>query len=223
MSQLLELEKLKLAPSTFCAPHYIEQLGCDGLTAEEIATSLGTRVSDVRRKLRDFPNETLKSLKYEISYLKNINGVEYADFMLSTAAAKFFVARYDNEIGDGYLEYLIRLDMAVEKRCKEFEKKTILLQTRLGELQEENYQLLNEPVTAEELTLLDRTANATLKRHGRLKLAYKRGFKNEIISKFWNPGEDPGTYSFLPRKNFKAAILYARNREFDWTTTKEFV
>jgi len=233
MSQLLELEKMNcelVAPSPFCPPHYIEQLGCDGLTAEEIATSLGTQVKHVRQKLRDFPNETLKSLKSESLYLKNINGVEYEDFLLSTAAAKFFVARYESDIGDGYLEYLIRLDMAVERRCKEYErayleqaKNVLLLQTVLTETRAEYRNYLNEPVTAEELSLLDRTANANLKLQGKLKKAYKIGFKNEIIQRFFNPGEEQGTYSYLPRKNLKAAILHARNREFDWKTSKEFV
>lgn len=236
MSQLLELERTRntetnlTAPSPFCPPHYIEQLGCDGLTAEEIATSLNTRVGDVRRKLRDDKNETLKSLKVVISNLKNINGVEYEEFLLSTAAAKFFVARYDNEVGDGYLEYLVLLDMAVEKRCREYErayleqaKDVLRLRTSLTETKEEYRNYLNEPVTTEELSLLDRTANANLKRQGKLKKAYKIGFKNEIIQRFFNPGEEPGTYSYLPRKNLKDAILHARNREFDWRTSKEFV
>lgn len=236
MSQLLELERTRntepsLVPSgTFCAPHYIEQLGCDGLTAEEIAASLDAKVNNVRMKLREGQNETLKSLKVTIVTLKNINGVEYEEFLLSTAAAKFFVARYDNDIGDGYLEYLIRLDMAVERRCKEYEaaylmqaKNVLRLQTALTETKEEYRNYLNEPVTAEELSLLDRTANANLKRQGKLKKAYKIGFKNEIIQRFFNPGEEPGTYSYLPRKNLKDAILHARNREFDWRTSKEFV
>lgn len=236
MSQLLELEKIRntetdlVVPSHCCAPHYIEELGCDGLTAEDIARSLKTSVNNVRRKLREGNTDLLKLLNYQIRLMKNINGVEYEDYYLSTPAAKVFVARYENETGDAYLEYLIRLDMAVERRCKEYEaaylmqaKNVLRLQTALTETKEEYRNYLNEPVTAEELSLLDRTANANLKRQGKLKKAYKIGFKNEIIQRFFNPGEEPGTYSYLPRKNLKDAILHARNREFDWRTSKEFV
>jgi len=108
MNELLTLK------SVFVAPHYIEELGCDGLTAEEIALSLNTNVKHVRQKLREGQNETLKSLKSAVSTLKNINGVEYEEFFLSTAAAKFFVARYENEMGNAYLAYLLSLENAFE-------------------------------------------------------------------------------------------------------------
>lgn len=214
----------------FISPHYIEELGCDGLTAEEIALSLNTRVNEVRRKLREQPNETLKSLKLEITTLKNINGVEYEEFCLSTAAAKFFVARYESTMGDGYLAYLITLDMAAERYLRdrlkdneraqlELTKRTLALEASLTAREKED----EEPITNEEYDLLDRTANLTLRRQGRFREAYKRGFKREILSRFYLPGEMEGTYTYLPRKNFKAAILYARNREFDWTTMREFL
>lgn len=236
MSQILEFEQRRnkmnelTAPSPFCPPHYIEQLGCDGLTAEEIATSLGTQVKHVRQKLRDYPNGTLTSLKSVSADLKNINGVEYEEFFLSTAAAKFFVARYENDIGDGYLEYLIRLDMAVEKKCREYElayiekaKKTLVLESKLKEVEEAYGKVFNDPVTEDEYDLLNRIMRSTLKRYGKQsKLAYKVGFCKEVMEKFYLPGEDPGTCTYLPRKNFKDAITYARRREFDLRTTKEF-
>jgi hypothetical protein len=214
------MNELMVREGQFVEPHFIEELGCDGLTAEEIAASLGTRVGDVRRKLRDFPNETLKSLKFESSNLKNINGVEYEEFLLSTAAAKFFVARYDNEIGDGYLAYLIRLDMAVEKKLRETAQKVLALEESKEQLIKESL----EPVTEDELDLLNRVMRSTLRRYGKQnKLAYKVGFCREIMEKFYLPGEDPGTCTYLPRKNFKAALAYARGREFSVYTNKEFV
>jgi len=188
----------------------------------------------VRRKLREQPNETLKSLKLVISTLKNINGVEYEEFFLSTAASKFFVARYESEMGDGYLAYLIQLDMAAERYLRdrlkdneriylELSKRTLVLEASLKANLVERAEEDNEPVTKEEYDLLDRTANATLKHQGRLRAAYKRGFKREILDKFYLPGELAGTYTYLPRKNWKAALRYARDREFDWTTMREFI
>jgi len=35
----------------FVEPYYIEELGCDGLTAADIAKSLGAAPADVRKKL----------------------------------------------------------------------------------------------------------------------------------------------------------------------------
>jgi hypothetical protein len=232
MSQLLELERRRnkmnelTAPSPFCPPHYIEELGCDGLTAEEIATSLSALVGDVRRKLREDKNETLKSLKVVISKKVNINGLEYEEFFLSTAAAKFFVARYENDIGDGYLEYLIRLDMAVEKRLRAAEHDLLIAEAKALKLEAKLKTALledNEPVTEEEYDLLNKLMRATLKRYGKQsKIAYKVGFCREVMEKFYLPGEEDGTCTYLPRKNFKAAITYARRREFDLSTTKEF-
>lgn len=236
MSQPSELEKIGdtetdlVVPSNCCAPHYIEELGCDGLTAKEIAQSLKTTVNKVRRKLRDGNTNLLKLLNYKIRLMRNTYGVEYEDYCLSTHAAEVFVARFKNEAGDAYLEYLIRRDMAVERKCHEYErayleqaKRNLYLEAALEEKSKDNEDYLNEPVTPEELSLLDRTANSNLKRQGKFSNAYKIGFKNEIIQKFFNPGEEPGTYSHLSRKNFKAAILYAGSREFDWSTSKEFI
>lgn len=220
MNELMELKK-----GSFVEPHFIEELGDDGLTAEEIAVSLGTRVGDVRRKLRDQPNETLKSLKYEISNLKNINGVEYEEFLLSTAAAKFFVARYDNDIGDGYLEYLIRLDMAVERCLREAKSRISLLETserKLLALEKKIEDEGNKEATAEEYSKVNRAMTWTLKMNGRLRKSYQLGFVSEIMEKFYLKGEDEGSVTYLPKKNLEAALDHILTRKFNMMTYKEF-
>jgi hypothetical protein len=228
MSQLLELERRRntmnelVAPSPFCPPQYIEQLGCDGLTTEEIATSLGTEGKKVRQKLgsREF-TDTLRQLGLRVVSvtLKNINGVEYEEHFLDTAAAKFFVARYENEMGNAYLAYLVRLDMAVEKKLLMAETKVLLLESKVKADAKEGL----EPVTDDEYDLLKRIMGATLRRYGKHnKIAYKVGFCREVMEKFYLPGEDPGTCTYLARKDFKAALIYARRREFNINSTKEF-
>lgn len=225
--------------SSFISPHFIEELGCDGLTAEEIALSLNAPVDAVRKKIRYGFSERLKSLNLLCRRMKNINGVEFDEFFLSTQAAKFFVARYDNEIGDAYLSYLLAIEDLFEtlldkikiRRLSYADVISIIEEAPLISLENESLkqeraaaeEADNEPITKEEYELLDRTANATLRHQGRFREAYKRGFKREILSKFYLPGEREGTYTYLPRKNYKAALLHARDRVFDWTTTREFI
>lgn len=96
--------------TVFVAPHYIEELGCDGLTAEEIATSLGADVDVVRRKLRERGEYVILvdlGVKLSVGRIYNNNGVEFEEFFLSTEAAKLFVARYQNEVRDGFLKSLV--------------------------------------------------------------------------------------------------------------------
>lgn len=176
----------------------------------------------MRQKLgsREF-TDTLRQLGLRVVSvtLKNINGVEYEEHFLDTAAAKFFVARYENEMGNAYLAYLVRLDMAVEKKLLMAETKVLQLESKVKADAKEGL----EPVTEEEYDLLNKIMRATLKRYGKQsKIAYKVGFCREVMEKFYLPGEEDGTCTYLPRKNFKDAITYARRREFDLRTTKEF-
>lgn len=227
MNELMELKN-----DSFVKPHFIEELGDDGLTAEEVAVSLNTRVNEVRRKLRDDKNETLKSLKLVISTLKNINGVEYEEFFLSTAAAKFFVARYESDIGDGYLEYLIRLDMAVARHFKESQARLTEASTTILQLEGYKSKFLalekkiedegNKEATAEEYSKVDRALKWVLKMNGRLRKSYQLGFVSEIMEKFYLKGEDEGSVTYLPKKNLEAALDYILTRKFNMMTYKEF-
>lgn len=107
-----------LIESSFVTPHYIEELGEEGLTAADIAKSLGTEAKNVRKKLnsRDFiARIESQGFKVAIVTLKNINGVGYEEYMLDVAAAKFFVGKYDSPQGDAYLAFLIRLERNVDE------------------------------------------------------------------------------------------------------------
>lgn len=220
MNELIELKN-----DSFVKPHFIEELGDDGLTAEEIATSLGARPDKVREKLRSGISPTLKSLNLLIRRMKNINGLEYDEFFLSTAAAKFFVARYDNVIGDGYLEYLIRLDMAVERCLREAKSRISLLETserKLLALEKKIEDEGNKEATAEEYSKVNRAMTWTLKMNGRLRKSYQLGFVSEIMEKFYLKGEDEGSVTYLPKKNLEAALDHILTRKFNMMTYKEF-
>lgn len=106
-----------LIHSNFVAPHYIEELGEEGLTLHEIAKSLGITFGHSKA-----------------AYEKNISdysGIEIStpsgnpvnptvlSYALTTEDAKFFVAGYNNDIGKAYRRYLIQCEKAVHKLAQQ--------------------------------------------------------------------------------------------------------
>jgi len=224
-----ELIVSKLDMGIFVEPHFIEELGRDGLTAEEVARSLDIHVDAVRRKLRERPDEMLISLGCMDSRMVNINGVEYFEFLLSTAAAKFFVARYENAVGRAYLAYLLGAEVAFEKLIKtlktlnlrpsdleELAKKGthhLLENTQLKKERELQHKIDHEPVTDDEYALLQRLMNSRLRVFGRTKPKHRRDFHAEILEKFCYPVPDEaGVYFKLQRKNWLAALQHVTKR-----------
>jgi hypothetical protein len=105
--------------SSFVAPHFIPELGEEGLTAADIGKSLGTEPAKVRRKLeeRGFL-ERIKSQGFQahpIGRVNENNGLEYTEYALDVSAAKFFAGKYDSDAGDSYLASLIRLERRVDE------------------------------------------------------------------------------------------------------------
>ena len=142
-----------LVKPIFVKPHYIEELGCDGLTASEIANSLNIDADAVRKKLRGDFIHRMKSLNLLERRMKNINGVEYDEFLLSTDASRFFVARHESDLGDGYLIYLL----GIEKTYEKLKEENALLKTKL--LGQKDQTLL----LAEQSTLKDKLKEAEAK------------------------------------------------------------
>ena len=110
-----------LAQSSYVEPYFIRELGCEGLTAADIAKSLSSEVSVVRRKLtsRGFLDR-IKRQGYQalpIGFVNKGNGLEFTEYVLDIDASKFFVGKYDSETGDDYLAFLITL----EKKVNEFD------------------------------------------------------------------------------------------------------
>ena len=82
----------------FVKPYYIEALGCEGLSAADIAQSLSTQAKHVRQKLqKGWVDNLPEGLKSASTDFNNINEVTFKEFYLSTPAAKLFVSRYQNE------------------------------------------------------------------------------------------------------------------------------
>jgi len=100
----------------FVTPHYIEELGEEGLTLHEVAASLGIQFGHAKEALEKNINEY--SMVGISSYVNKgpIRGmVEVQSYALNTIDAKCFVARYQNDIGRGYLRYLLQCERIVHK------------------------------------------------------------------------------------------------------------
>ncbi len=120
--------------NNFVEPYYIQELGCLGLSASDIAKSLNAEPRAIREKLkaRDFL-ERIKDQGFTaiaIAMANKTNGLPFNEFFLDVSAAKFFVAKYDSTEGDAYLAFLINLEKKVDN-LKELSLKDPLLATML--------------------------------------------------------------------------------------------
>lgn len=106
-----------IVTSNFIEPHYIKELDEEGLTAQEIAISLGVEVFQVNQKLRREKNNVQVIQDWRViayTMLNENNGLQIECFALNTLAAKAFVARWSNRKGDAYLNYLFSCEKKSE-------------------------------------------------------------------------------------------------------------
>jgi hypothetical protein len=114
-----------LTNGSFIEPRYIPRLEKEGLYDYEIAASLGVDVGVVRKRLRQGAWDRAKHWSDQVvlcvvrqelhdacssSYMER----EFNIFALTTAAAEVFVARLENNVGDGYLDFLFNYDDKVK-------------------------------------------------------------------------------------------------------------
>jgi len=134
----------------FVEPYYIEELGCNGLTASDIAKSLQTEARVIRQKLikREFIDR-IKSQGFQaitVVMANDINGLGFEEVLMDVQAAKFFVGKYDSPIGDAYLAFLLKIEQRVSEYIARIKSDPILLSLsegiRLREIQMEQEQRL---------------------------------------------------------------------------------
>ncbi len=107
--------KSNLIKAVFKKPEPQSKLnGKLGLTVQDIADSLGIEAYHVRQKLTSRGMlDRLKVLNLKaitIAMTNPTNGTEYTDYVLDVNAAKFFIAKYENAVGDAYLKYLVEVE-----------------------------------------------------------------------------------------------------------------
>ena len=109
--------------TTFAQPQPRAELGGElGLTVEQIAASLGTTSKELRKRIISKGLvELVKSLGFQAETVVSTNqsnGLTFSDYVFDVHAAKFVVARHNNEIGAQYLAYLIRFDTRVTEAAQ---------------------------------------------------------------------------------------------------------
>jgi phage anti-repressor protein len=144
---ILESAMTDLIPSQFVSPSPRSELNGElGLDLHEIAKSLGARFPDVKEKyLRMEKDNRIKGVAYTAHVDQGpIRGVvEVQSYVLDLDSAKFFVAKWDSEVGDAYTRFLIQCEKKLEKAQFQLEtlftdpRKGAELLTKVAELKEE--------------------------------------------------------------------------------------
>ena len=99
-------------PIEFIQPYPQPSLGNElGLTSSDLAKSLGTEHKHVLQKIRRISEEKLRSM----GFIVEASIEARLGFSLSTDTAKFFIAKWDNDIGLGYLKYLLQCEKVAER------------------------------------------------------------------------------------------------------------
>jgi len=107
-----------LIPSQFVSPSPRSELNGElGLDLHEIAKSLGAEFKHVKEKyLRMEKDNRIKG----VVYTATIDSGTYRErtiesYVLDLDSAKFFVAKWDSEVGDAYTRFLIQCEKKLEK------------------------------------------------------------------------------------------------------------
>jgi hypothetical protein len=211
----------------FAKPHYIEELGCEGLSAEEVAQSLGVQAKHVRLKLRkiDLSNiakllrKDVSQVGVEISTPNETNNLTFNELFLTTSAAKLFVANYQNEIGRAYLAFLILLDVSVEKYAESVkqrqiaQKEILQLQESVAAVNRRLDEFLLEEASDHEYKMVRDAMTARLRRHHCAKEKYRQHLINDVMQRFYTDMSGK-KLDYMPRCNWRKATAYVEN--LDW-------
>jgi hypothetical protein len=103
------MAKALSAKSVFIKPRFIDTLGEEGLTAKDIADSLGVELKSVHKKIKRSWLTNDKSALFKavpFDSVNDSNGLSFETYALDTVSAKAFVARWKNAVGDSYLGFL---------------------------------------------------------------------------------------------------------------------
>ena len=130
----------------FVAPHYIDQLGCDGLTSQEIAGSIGMENKNllvlIERLIK--ANDIDGRVTQRVDITKhNALGGEYREvtYLVNVDDAKFIVTQSSTKAGRAYCRYLIECEKAVLSLAQAAAAPALTLDTAMA-LANQAYQAL---------------------------------------------------------------------------------
>jgi hypothetical protein len=211
-----------LVPNCFVQPRFIEELGCEGLSLHDIAKSIGVEFSCVKTKFeRMLSDNRVKSLHVQIEVVYDSGlrterkGVSWA---LATDTAKFFVAKWDSELGDAYcrflvecekaltnmmeelppeLKYLIRLSMEQKEQKKKLEQIESTLQST-------NLSLLDCPLSTSQIETLENMFSELFRKTGDGRSVGRA--KSALKAQFLNCAKSGVTYKSIAQKHFSGCV-----------------
>ena len=109
--------------SAFVKPYYIEELGEEGLTAHDIAKGLGVRFKNVHEKCKRWvKRDTIFRMAVYTAQqeIQEVTGHRYKrniqSYLMPTRTAKAFIARWENNLGDDYLDFLFNCEYIVTQK-----------------------------------------------------------------------------------------------------------
>ena len=122
----------------FIQPHFIEELGCEGLTASEVARSLGQDPKVFRTNFKRSFESRLNNLKLGMVSIDtfNANNVAYTEYAFSIEAAKWLVGKSNTDAGDKYLAYLIQIEANAQQVASDFTSLSPQLQVMIQQEKE---------------------------------------------------------------------------------------
>jgi len=124
-----------VALAGFVKPYFIAELGTEGLMSSDIAMALGVEHRSVLEKLRR--KSWAKSAKWRCIVLtihNSFNNRSYEAFAFDKRAAKAFVARWGNETGDSYLDFLFDCEEFIEEGIPKLQAQLDLLRKEIEAL-----------------------------------------------------------------------------------------
>jgi hypothetical protein len=108
------MEATAIATMNFVKPHFIEELGCDGLTSQEIADSIGMQKINLHTLAQNLIQDGDLTQVLESNTLRNSNGCPIKLYLFNVDDAKFIVTQSSTKAGRAYCRYLIECEKAVE-------------------------------------------------------------------------------------------------------------
>lgn len=133
---------MSLVKTNFIKPYPQAALGGEeGLTAHDVAKALSVPVERVLKKLRK--RHWAKSpnwLAIPFGMANKTNGLTIPTYSLNTNAAKAFVAKWDNEIGAAYFDWLLACERVVLEKVPQILKQNEELKVLNATLEEKKFR-----------------------------------------------------------------------------------
>jgi hypothetical protein len=127
--------KLTTTQPTYHRPRFIPELDQEGLDSADIAMALGARPNHVTEKLKRIDISLWNSMGWNLAVSTAKSGKKGRPrivWYLNTRAAKAFVARWENDRGNGYLNFLFACEQAAIEEVPRLKTRILTLEARLA-------------------------------------------------------------------------------------------